>query len=219
MLRIIAQVSWDTNLKQIDLFQLKDLYGIYPIITVQFFKDLVKNAETKTNYQTESGLRAIVSNEKQYEPHEWILIWAKDFKDREFQLLFSRTMEFGGKGALVAVGPPEFAEFLKQTGKDAVVPSLTLINDSTKMKKVFIIVSSPKEAKKSAAVKLSPQLARFKGWVNELKTTKNVGGQWFPTFEPVCPICNERMVGVADYRVGFAQMICPRCGFQQRKST
>ncbi|MHA1341569.1 MAG: hypothetical protein ACTSRZ_16730 [Promethearchaeota archaeon] len=212
--RILTRVSWAPNVLTIDLIDLYKIFGAYPLVSKKFFKDLINNIERKSNYWAEAGFQEIISNGKRYEPHEWIFLWAIDFRDRLFWILFSRSYELSGKGAIAAVGPPEFAEFIKQTGKAAIVPTLTLINDPEKMKKVVVIVSNPKEAKKP---KLSPELLQFKAWVDQLKMQKNVKGQWFPSFAPVCPVCNEKMVGLADYEVGFAQMICPRCGYQQKK--
>lgn len=210
---VVTQVSWSNELQHLTLIPMNDLIGTYPVITKRFFVDLVKNIEAEQHYWTERGFNDLVVSGKHYEPHEWILLWAVDFKDRAFWILFSRSPEMGGRGAIAAVGPNEFGGFLQQMGDNAIVPTLTLLNDPTKIKKCVIIVSAPEKAKEKA---IQNDVKQFKQWVDSMKSQQNVEGQWFPTFEPVCPNCNERMLGVADVKVGFVQMICPRCGHQKR---
>lgn len=207
--QIIAQLSWEPQPQRFELIGSNQILGTYPLIIPQFFKDLINNIKNHPNYRTESGLRGLISGGKNYEPHEWIFLWAIDFKDRPFWILFSRSPEMGGRGAMAAVGPNDFAGFLKEMGKNAINATLSLINDYTKMKSVVIIVSNPKEAK---LAKPNSDLQRFKAWVDQLKAQKNVEGLWFPSHEPICPVCNEKMLGIADVRVGFVQMLCPRCG-------
>lgn len=220
MFEIVTQVSWMKNqLQKLKLTGLNEIFGTYPVIQKQFFKDLIANIEKYPHYWAEKGFKVLLMGGKQYEPHDWIFIAATDFRDRTYQLLFSRSYELGGSGAMAAAGPIEFTQFLKEVGKPAIVPTLSLINDHDKMKSVAIIISSPQEAQLSKqAMKGNLELQRFKAWVDQMKSTKNVDGQWFPTHEPICPICNERMIGIADIRVGFVKMICPRCGHEQNQS-
>ncbi|MCP4760971.1 MAG: hypothetical protein GY870_04260 [archaeon] len=216
--RVMTQVSWNQQPQQLDLISMKELQGTYPLIANKFFEDLVRNIETKTHYYAESGFKLIIADNQYYEPHDWIFLWGVDFKDRVFWILFSRSIELGGRGAIAAVGPKDLAEFMNQTGKNAIVPTLTLLNDPTKMKSLAVIVSSPKEAKLAEkALKPQAELQRFKNWVDQIKNQKNVDGQWFPSHEPICPNCNERMLGVADIRIGFVQMVCPRCGNEKKQ--
>jgi len=212
--KVITRTSWAPNYLTIELEDVYNIFSSYPLVSKKFFKDLVNNIERKNHYWAEAGFQEIIANGQRYEPHDWIFIWAIDFKDRLFWILFSRAVELGGRGALAGIGPPEFTEFIKQFGKNSIIPTLTLINDPEKMKKVVVIVSNPIEAKKP---KINPELQQFKLWIDQLKMQKNVKGQWFPSFAPVCPVCNQKLVGLADYEVGFAQMICPNCGYQQKK--
>jgi hypothetical protein len=225
MFKVIVRVSWKKENQHIELTGLKQLFGVYPVISKRFFRDLVLNIENRTNFFAESGFKSLSSSDnkdkttKVYEPHDWIFVWAEDFKKRIFWLLFSRSSsEFGGKGALAAVGPPDFARFLQDSGKEAILATLTLLNNPQKMNSVAVIVSSPQEAKNAMEKqKISPELNQFKNWIGGLKATSNIQGQWFPLYKPICPVCNEQLLDVPGYNVGFTQMICPRCGYKRNE--
>lgn len=215
MFKVITRVSWKNEPQQIDLVGMKNIFGAYPVVSKKFFQDLVHNIEKNKTYYAEGGLRTLVFNNKPYEPHDWIFLWAEDFKERIFWILFSRSGTLGGQGAIAAVGPVDFAGFLKTTGKEAIVPTLTLLNSPEKMKSVAVIVSYPSEAKKARQkIASKPELEKFRNWISQLKQTPNPKGQWFPEFEPVCPVCHERLLGVKDIRIGFTQFLCPKCGYQ-----
>ncbi|MHA1729298.1 MAG: hypothetical protein ACTSWY_11275 [Promethearchaeota archaeon] len=227
--KVVTRVSWDSQPQKIDLHGMNELSGSYPIISIKFFSDLVLNIKTQKSYWAESGFQSLIIGDKQYEPHEWIFLAATDFKDRFFQILFSRSVEFRGKGLIAAVAPREFAGFLQQfyvenKGEEAIIATLSLINDPNKMKSVVLFVSSPKEAKKAQTIrnitrkeKQSPELRQFNRWINGLKRAPNIKGQWFPSHKPVCPNCNEQLLGVPNYEIGFVYLICPRCGYQQKR--
>ena len=222
--QVVAQVSWMNNsIQKINLVGMSEIFGNYPLISSKFFDDLVLNMKNQTHYWAESGFQSLVMSNtgyepKEYEPHEWIFLAATDFQNRAFHILFSRSIEMKGKGAIAAIGPNEFAGFMKGTGKDAIVATLSLINDPTKMKSVAIVVSRPKDAKdKMVEARDKQDMARFQQWIGKLNSDPNLDGQWFPTNDPICPNCNARMLGFADIRVGFVKMICPRCGKEMNK--
>ena len=50
-----------------------------------------------------------------------------------------------------------------------------------------------------------------------LKNMPNISGNWFPSFEPRCPICNSFMSEIKDYKVGFGKLVCPHCGYEKNK--
>ncbi|MHA1898568.1 MAG: hypothetical protein ACTSU2_14345 [Promethearchaeota archaeon] len=218
MFGVVVKASWVKEVKHLNLTGMNEIYGSYPIIRKDFFIDLKNNLDHYKHYWAEGGLKSVILGNKPYLPEDWLLILATDFKDRPFQILFSRTYSLGGNGTIIAVGPPDYAEFMKQMGKSSIQPTLALINSPEKMKSVAVMVTSPHEEKVvKKALEPSAELKRFKHWVDQLKATPNKEGQWFPTHEPICPVCNEKMVGIADYRVGFVKMICPRCGAEINK--
>jgi uncharacterized protein with PIN domain len=60
------------------------------------------------------------------------------------------------------------------------------------------------------------QAAKLKR-IQTLGEMPNIAGQWFPSFEPRCPICNEPLVNLSslNYKVGFGQLVCPKCGYKK----
>ncbi|MBN2154780.1 MAG: hypothetical protein JW776_01885 [Candidatus Lokiarchaeota archaeon] len=220
MFTINVVVSWKQHPQTLQLTDIQDIYGSYPTIAKLFFQHLVMNIQTDQRYFAESGLRRIVdSHNQEFEPHQWIFVWAEDFRERYFYILFSRAVEYGGNGALAGVGPPEFAEFLRNEGKPGILATLTLLNQPDKIKSLAVVVSSPKEARQAQkTMNLNPQMYQFSNWINNLKVTPNVQGQWFPTYSPRCPVCNAELVGLEGYEVGFTQLVCPQCGFSKKKA-
>ncbi len=219
MFTINCVVSWLQGPQTFQLVDVRDIYGTYPTISKLFFQHLVTNIQIDNRYFAESGLKRIVDSQNQeFEPHQWIFLWAEDFRGRYFYILFSRATEYGGNCALAAAGPPEFAEFLRGEGKPAILATLTLLNKPDKVKSVAIVVSSPKEAQEARnKMELTPQMQQFSNWINGLKATSNVKGQWFPAYTPQCPVCNSQLVGLEGYEVGFTSLVCPQCGFSRKK--
>jgi hypothetical protein len=219
MFTINCVVSWLQGPQTFQLTDVRDIYGTYPTIAKLFFQHLVTNIQTDNRYFAESGLKRIIDSQNQeYEPHQWIFLWAEDFKGRYFYILFSRAAEYGGNGALAAAGPLEFAEFLRGEGKPAILATLTLLNKKDMIKSVAVVVSSPKEAKEAKEKRASsPQMQQFSNWIDNLKLTPNVKGHWFPAYAPQCPVCNAQLVGLEGYEVGFTQLVCPQCGFTKKK--
>lgn len=219
MFTVNCEVSWLKGSQTFQLTDIRDIYVTYPTINKLFFQHLVSNIQSDKKYFAESGLKRIFDSQKQeFEPHQWIFVWAEDFKGRFFYILFTRSPDYGGNGALAAAGPPEFAQFLRGEGKPAVLATLTLLNRPDKIKSVAVIVSSnPPNTKIVEKIKkITPQLQQFSQWINQLKSTKNVEGQWFPSYVPKCPVCNGPLVGLTGYKVGFAQIVCPQCGYSRK---
>jgi len=212
-------VSWKQGPQLLQLTDIQDMYGTYPTIAKLFFQHLISNIQTDQRYFAEGGLKRIIdSHNQEFEPHQWIFVWAEDFRERLFYILFSRAAKYGGNGALAAVGPTEFAEFLRGEGRPGILATLTLLNSPDKMRSVAVVVSSPKEAKKAIQhAALSPQMQQFTQWIDQLKVAQNVQGKWFPAYAPQCPICNSQLVGLEGYEVGFTQLVCPQCGFTKKK--
>lgn len=220
MFNLATRTSWQKEPTRMQMSDMVNAIYPYPLIERAFFDDLTENCRKNGNYQVEMGLMQVINQEKKnLDPDLWILIWGKDFRDREFQLLIERHPDFGGKGAIAAVGPADFFEYLSGMKQKALPATLTLLNEPSKMKAVYVVVSRPKSYQERSKDQSDMQaFARFKNWIEVLKQTPNKDGQWFPSNAPQCPLCGSPVVGIADeYRVGFGTLICPECGHSERK--
>ncbi|MHA2000793.1 MAG: hypothetical protein ACTSVU_01720 [Promethearchaeota archaeon] len=215
-----TKTSWQKTPIKLELHDMNDAITPYPLIESAFFEDMNTLCRKNNHYVVEMGLLHLVNQtQKELNPDLWILIWGKDFKDRIFQILIERPSDYGGRGAIAAIGPNDLLEFFSSMKRNAILPTLTLLSSPEKMKAVYIIVSRPKSYNEKAKEKQQLQgMARFKNWIDELKRMPNKEGQWFPSNAPKCPICGGPIVGIADeYRIGFGYMICPECGYMNRK--
>jgi hypothetical protein len=216
----ITHTSWQKETTQINLTSIKEAMSSFPMIERQYFDDLVNLCHNNSNYFVEAGLLRVINEQgKDLVADFWILLWAVDFRGRLFHILVERNPEYGGKGAIVAVGPPEFLEFISSMKKNAILPTLTLLNSPEKMKSVGVLVSQPPKYAEVQKDRLkSMNFARFKGWIDDLKAAPNVSGQWFPaTGATKCPLCNAGMIPMGNYQVAFGQLVCPQCGYAIRK--
>jgi hypothetical protein len=208
--------SWQKEPAVTQLTDIKQAMSAYPLIERKFFDDLIDRCHTQKHYYVEAGLLKILNaQQKELDPNIWILIWAVDFRDRVFQILFERNPEYGGKGAIAAVGPQDLLEFISSMKHNAILPTLTLLNSPEKMKQVAILVSRPPSYKEKAeAAQRSQELNRFKHWVDNLKQAPNVKGQWFPQNKILneCPECSASMAGIAGENSVYGILICPNCG-------
>lgn len=212
--------SWQKSLTKVQLEDMKEVFTPYPLVERKFFDDIIYHCRKETHYVVEMGLHEIVNSERRtMNPDLWILLWGKDFREREFQVLFERHPDYQGRGAIAAAGPSDLVEFFAKMKQNAILPTLTLLNSPEKMKAVYVIVSRPKSYdEKQKAQKNFQALSRFADWIEKLKQTPNVEGKWFPHNAPTCPMCGGPLVGIQDqYRVGFGFMICPKCGHSQRR--
>ncbi|UYP47017.1 hypothetical protein NEF87_003302 [Candidatus Lokiarchaeum ossiferum] len=220
MIYLSTRTSWQKSATKISLHNMNDVIYPYPLIESQFFEDINSLTRKHQHYNAEMGLLNIAGEEKKaLDPDFWILIWALDFRDRMFQILIERHPDYGGKGAIAAVGPTDLLEFFGSMKNNAILPTLTLINSPEKMKSVVVVVSRPKNYQERSKEKNQYQaMGRFQNWINKLKNTPNTKGQWFPSNAPTCPVCNGPIVGIQDgYKIGFGMLVCPDCGHMERK--
>ncbi|MHA1744502.1 MAG: hypothetical protein ACTSWW_00795 [Promethearchaeota archaeon] len=216
---LLTKTSWQKTQTKLVLMDMKEAISPYPLIERRYFDDLNALCRSHTTYNVEMGLLQIFNHTNQeLNADFWILIWALDFQDRQFQLLIERHPDYEGRGAIAGVGPNDFLEFLSGMKQNAILPTLTLLNSPEKMKSVVVVVSQPKSYKETRKEKSDYQaLGRFQNWINQLKATPNVKGDWFPANAPTCPVCGSPVVGIADgYKVGFGFLICPECGYNSR---
>ncbi|MFW9770747.1 MAG: hypothetical protein ACFFA2_12415 [Promethearchaeota archaeon] len=219
---IYIYTPWDSlhseDLTSVKLLSLKSIFEKYPVIEPSFFDDLTLNISKHQHYSWYKSIRRIFGPDKEdYEIKSWNFIWAMDRERRIFQFLFQR-IESGkdSKRILVALAPPELGKLFVHYKGDAILRTLSLLNKPQEVK--FLIVLTPKGksiAEEQQLVRFNKQDLNESQLVKILKKLPNVEGQWFPNFTPRCPICNELMMGLNGYKVGFGKLICPRCGYKR----
>lgn len=212
---------WDKlpnkGLTTIKLLSLKSIFKKYPIIEPSFFDDLASNISNHNHYSWYKSIKRILGPDKEdYEIKSWNFIWAMDNERRIFQFLFQK-LDSGkdSKRVLAALAPPELGKLFTQYKGDAILRTLSLLNKPQQMK--FLIVLTPKGksiAQEQQLIRLNKQDLNESQLIELLKKIPNVKGQWFLNFAPRCPICNELMMGLEGYTVGFGRLICPRCGYK-----
>jgi hypothetical protein len=219
---VVTHTTWQQNPTYVQFDDIKATMPTYPLIESKFFDDLVVCCRKTQNYYVEQALLQIQTEEKKkLNPDFWILIWGIDFKDRLIQLLIERNPSYGGKGALAGIAPKEFVEFISSMKYNAILPTLTLLNTPEKMKQVAILVSRTESSQDRAKGDQNrKELERFKNWIDNLKQTPNVKGQWYPQTKILneCPKCGASMAGIAGNNALYGILICPNCGHTLAKS-
>ncbi|MBD3337717.1 MAG: hypothetical protein GF353_01325 [Candidatus Lokiarchaeota archaeon] len=214
---------WDVNNNQlvdVRLLSLKSIFERFPVIEKHFFDDLISHIVEKTQYKIVNSIKRIVGPKNEdYDIRDWTFLWVFDKDGRMYQFLFQKVSreDPASQAILVALAPPELAKLFSKHKQKAIHRILSLINNPIKIK--FLMLLAP-QGKSIAEDYTFFQLNQKK--LNTLKKNYNfanqfnVKGQWFPTFEPRCPICNEILTPIDGYRVGFGKLICPRCGYQAK---
>ncbi|MFX1494610.1 MAG: hypothetical protein ACFFBZ_10050 [Promethearchaeota archaeon] len=219
---IYVYTPWDklpnTNLIPVKLISLKSIFKTYPVIEPSFFDDLSSNLSKHNHYSWYESIKRIVGpNKEDYDIKDWNFIWAIDNESRMYQFLFQKiTSDKDSQRILVALAPPELGKLFVQYKRDAILRTLSLINNPSKTK--FLIVLTPKGksiVEEQQLIKLNKQNLDQMKLINTLKQIPNIKGQWFPSFEPKCPICNEILTIIKDYKVGFGKIVCPHCGYEK----
>ncbi len=219
---IYIYTPWDklpnNNLTIVKLLSLKSIFKNYPVIEPSFFGDLSFNLSNYKHYSWYKSIKRIIGpNREDYDIKYWNFVWAIDCESRMFQFLFQKlTSEKDTQRILVALAPPELGKLFYQYKRDAILRTLSLLNSPEKIK--FLIVLTPKGksiAEEQQLIRMDKQDLDTMQFINLLKKMPNIKGQWFPSFEPKCPICNEILTVIKDYKVGFGKLICPRCGYEK----
>ncbi|UCD01304.1 MAG: hypothetical protein JSV23_10550 [Promethearchaeota archaeon] len=218
--RIFTLTPWDTLnsdiLTEVKLFSLKNIFKKYPVIEPEFFDDILSNLYKFKHYSwVESIKRIIGPNAEDYDIEPWNFVWGMDNERRIYQFLIQKSKE---KAILVALAPPELGKLFKQYKKEAIIRTLSLLNNPEKMK--FLMVLAPKGksiAEERQLLQINRKELEKLKFNNMLKQMPNIKGQWFPTFEAKCPICNGMLTEIKDYGVGFGKLVCPKCGYNKIK--
>ncbi|MFX0011453.1 MAG: hypothetical protein ACFE9R_14165 [Candidatus Hermodarchaeota archaeon] len=222
---VFTLTPWDSlntkTLTEVKLLSLKNIFKTFPVIEPGFFDDILSNLYKYKHYSWVECIKRIVGpNNEDYDITSWNFIWGMDNEKRMFQFLFQKIQsDFKDSQAiLVALAPPELGKLFNQYKQEAILRTLSLLNNPNKMK--FVIVLTPKGKSIAEEQRLFPinenDLEKIK-FNNMLKQMPNIKGQWFPIYEAKCPICGGMLTEIKDYGVGFGKLVCPKCGYKKMK--
>ncbi|MCJ7647537.1 MAG: hypothetical protein MUP85_02880 [Candidatus Lokiarchaeota archaeon] len=205
---------------EVRLLSLKSILKEYPVIEPEFFDDLSSNISKNRHYSWIQSIRRIMGpNKEDYKIQNWNFVWAMDRENRMFQFLFQKIEQhYKSQAVLVGLAPPELGKLFSEYEGDAILRTLSLLNNPSKMQ--FLITLAPKG--KSIAEEQQPlhisrkDLEKIK-FVNILKEMPNIQGKWFFSQEPKCPICNGLMKEMTDYQFVSVKLICSKCGYKRKK--
>ncbi|MFX0135033.1 MAG: hypothetical protein ACFFDN_15435 [Candidatus Hodarchaeota archaeon] len=222
---VFTLTPWDTLnseiLTEVKLFSLKNIFTSFPVIEPEFFDDIRSNLYKFKHYSWVESIKRIVGpRDEDYDIKSWNLMWGMDNDRRIFQFLFQKVKdEFkDSQGTLVALAPPELGKLFNQYKDEAILRTLSLLNSPEKMS--FLMVLAPKGksiAEEQQLLHVNKNDLEKLNFNNMLKQMPNIKGQWFPTFEAKCPICNGMLTELKDYGVGFGKLVCPKCGYKKFK--
>jgi len=220
--KIFTLTPWDnlkTNeLTQIRVLSLKSIFKTYPVIESAFFNDLSSKVNNNYNYSWIKSVKRVTGpNNEDYDISNFNFLWAFDVQNRMFQFLFQKEDE---QGILAGIAPPELAKLFSAYGKEAILKTLSLLNEPSQIK--FLMILSPKGksiVQERQLFQLNKQQYDRMKFINMLKKKPNISGIWYPIYEPRCPVCNELLMDLSglDLKVVFGQLICPRCGYKKAK--
>ncbi|MFX1277038.1 MAG: hypothetical protein ACFFBP_11170 [Promethearchaeota archaeon] len=225
--KIYTHTPWD-NLKsdqlvEVKLMSLKSIFKNFPVIEKEFFEDLLSNVYKQGHYSYIQSLKRIIGpTNEDYDIASWIFLWAIDSQKRMYQFLFQKTkiQDKPSQSVLAALAPPELGKLISEHEKDAIHRIFTLLNTPKKIQ--FLMILAPKGksiAEESQFYEIDQdKIDKFKR-AQIMGNMPNIQGQWFPNFSPKCPICNELLVGLENYRISGGKIICPRCGYQKSNKT
>ena len=219
---VFTYTPWDNLntkvLTEVKLLSLKNIIKTFPVIEPGFFDDLRSNMYNFNNYSWVECIKRIVGpNNEDYDIKPWNFIWGMDNESRIFQFLIQKVKEESkdSQAILVALAPPELVKLFEQHKEGAILRTLSLLNSPKKMK--FLMVLAPKGksiAEEQQLFQINKKDLGKLQYINTLNHIPNIKGQWFPTFDVKCPICNGPLTQVYSHEVG---LVCQRCGFKKVK--
>ncbi|MFX1388881.1 MAG: hypothetical protein ACFE9Z_02320 [Promethearchaeota archaeon] len=225
LFKVFTLTPWDSLdsnlLTEVKLLSLKEIFSKYPVIQPEFFDDMLSNLYNFKHYSWIESIKRIVGpNNEDYDIKSWNLLWGMDNDRRIFQFLFQKIKKEmkDSKAILVALAPPELSTLFVQYKDKAILRTLSLLNNPKKMK--FLMILAPKGKSIAEEQQLLPVNKKYiekLKFNNILKQMPNIKGQWFPTFEAKCPICNGMLTEIKDYGIGFGKLVCPKCGYKRNK--
>ena len=217
---VYTETPWDnlnTNkLTQIRVLSLNNILKRYPVIEPSFFDDLNSKILKNNHYMWVQSIKRIIGPKNEdYDISNWNFIYAFDDQRRIFQFLFQKVEE---QGILVGLAPPELSKLFSDHGKGAILRILSLLTNPSKMK--FLMVLGPRGksiAEGQQLFQADKNYLEKLDYLKALKDVPNIQGDWYPSFDPRCPICNSFMSEIKDYRIGFGKLVCPQCGHKKMK--
>jgi hypothetical protein len=217
---VYTETPWDNlntkELTQIRMLSLKSIFKSYPVIEPSFFDDLNSKILEYNHYMWAQSIKRITGPKNEdYDIANWNLLWAFDDQRRMFQFLFQKVEE---QGILVGIAPPELSKLFSEHGKEAILRTLSILTNPSKIN--FLMVLSPRGksiAEEQQLFNADKNYLEKLNYLRGLKDVPNIQGAWYPSFDPRCPVCNSFMSEIKDYRVGFAKLVCPKCGYEKRK--
>ena len=217
---VYTETPWDnlnTNkLTQIRVLSLNNILKRYPVIEPSFFDDLNSKILKNNHYMWVQSIKRIIGPKNEdYDISNWNFIYAFDDQRRIFQFLFQKVEE---QGILVGLAPPELSKLFSDHGKGAILRILSLLTNPSKMK--FLMVLGPRGksiAEGQQLFQADKNYLEKLDYLKALKDVPNIQGDWYPSFDPRCPICNSFMSEIKDYKVGFGKLVCPKCGHEKMK--
>ncbi len=221
--KVFTLTPWDSinsdTLTKIKLYSLKNIFKTFPVIEPEFFDDILSNLYNFKHYSWMECIKRIVGpNDEDYDIKAWNLIWGMDNERRIFQFLFQKVKdEFKDSQAiLVALAPPELGQLFNQYKQEAILRTLSLLNNPKKMK--FLMVLAPKGksiAEEQQLLHINKEDLQKLRFNKILKHMPNIKGQWFPEYSPRCPNCHRLITEIKGFNVGLINFICPYCGHQK----
>ena len=219
---VFTYTPWDNLntevLSEVKLLSLKSVIKTFPVIEPGFFDDLRSKMYKFNHYSWVESIKRIVGPDNEdYDIKPWIFIWGMDLEMRMFQFLIQKMEEDSkdSQAVLVALAPPELAKLFGQHKEGAILRTLSLLNSPKKMK--FLIVLAPKGksiAEEQQLLQINKKDLEKMKFVDNLKHMPNIKGNWFPTFDVKCPICNGPLTQVYSPKVG---LMCKTCGYKKVK--
>ena len=217
---VYTETPWDnlnTNqLTQIRILSLKNILKRYPVVEPSFFDDLNSRILKNNHYMWVQSIKRITGPKNEdYDISNWSILWGFDDQRRMFQFLFQKVEE---QGILVGLAPPELSKLISDHGKGAILRTLSLLNNPSKIK--FLMVLGPRGksiAEEQQLFRADKNYFEKLNYLRALKDVPNIQGDWYPSFDPRCPICNSFMSEIKDYRIGFGKLVCPQCGYKKTK--
>jgi len=216
--KIYTLTPWDSLkskvLTEVKLYSLKNVFKSFPVIEPEFFDDLLSNLYNFKHYSLVESIRRIVGpNAEDYDIKSWNFFWGMDNDKRIYQLLMQKIED---KAILAALAPPELTKLFTQYKKEAILRTLSLLNDPNRMKFLMVLVSKGKSiVEEPQMFQISKNDLEKMKFNNMFKQMPNIKGQWFPIFETKCPICGEMLTEFKDYNVGFGKLMCTKCGYEK----
>ncbi len=221
---VFVYAPWDKlktkKLTEIRLLSLKSIFEKYPVIETKFFDDLSANISKNLHYSWFECIKRIVGPDKEdYEIQSWNIIWAMDTENRMYQFLFQKLgVSESSQAIMVGLAPPELGKLFLEYGDDAILRILSLLNNPKEIK--FLMGLAPKGiswAEEQQLIQASKNdLDKIK-FVNSLKDTPNIQGQWFFPHNPMCPVCKGLLIEKKDHARGYQKLVCTQCSYERKK--